>query len=185
MYYQVEPQPLSRTGKYLTAFILCGLLAMWGLAIYAYGNLPEKIPAHFGFNGEPTRYDSKISFLILPAAFSIAPIILLLLTWFRFTLFNKYPYLLNLPAFYANISKISEAKRAFWINRYFEVMLFLGAILTLSLFILEYGIYLASLSGKLPSWFLYFALSMPVWLIVPLILYFRKMSNDMKKDMVA
>ncbi len=184
MELQVEPRPFGRMGKLLTAILILGVVAMWGLAIYAYGNLPDEIPGHFGFNGEPTRYDSKATFFILPAAFSIAPIILLLLTMFRFTLFNKYPYLLNLPAFYVNISKIPKEKQAFWINRYFEVLILLGVVLTISFLILEYGIYHGSMAGKLPTWFLFFSLSMPVWLIVPMLIYFRKMSNDMKKDMI-
>jgi len=136
--------------------LILGVLAMWGLAFYAHGKLPKEIPGHFGFNGEPTRYDSKTTFFILPAAFSIAPIILLVLARFRFTLFNKYPYLLNLPAFYVNISKIPKERQTFWINRYFEVIIFLEAVLTLSFLILEYGIYHGSLAGKLPTWFLFF-----------------------------
>jgi uncharacterized membrane protein len=176
---QINSEPLSRTGKILVALTILGLVAIWIFAIYAYLTLPKEVPVHFGFKGEPTRYGSKSAFLIVPVAFSIAPVIFLLLTKFRFTLINRYPYLINLPAFFTNISKIPEKKRGFWVNKYFEAVLCLGAVLTFSLFIMELGIYLGKISSKLPVWFFPFSLSMPLWLIFPFLFYLGKLSKEM------
>jgi len=171
---QINPEPLNKTGKVMVA-----LIVMWMFTIYAYLTLPQEVPVHFGFKGEPTRYGDKSTFLIAPAAF---PVIFLLLTKFRFTLINRYPYLINLPGFFINITKVSPEKRAFWINRYFEAVLCLGVILTFSLLIMEFGIYLGEIHGKLPLWFLPFSLSMPAWLIFPFFIYLSKLSKDMKEE---
>ncbi len=157
---------------------------MWAFAIYAYLTPPQKVPVHFGFGGDPIRYGDKTSFFIVTASFSIAPVIFLLITKYRFTLINKYPYLVNLPAFFTSITKIPEKKRGFWVNKYFEAVLCLCIVLTLSLFIMELGIYLGKISGKLPLWFYPFSLSMPLWLIFPFLFYLAKLSKEMKENTV-
>lgn len=65
---QIHPMPLSIKGKVMVILIML-LLSMWIFAIYAYLTLPQEVPAHFGFSGEPTRYGDKSTFLGLPAAF--------------------------------------------------------------------------------------------------------------------
>ena len=180
---KINPEPLSSKGKIAMALIILILIAMWAFAIYAYFTLPQEVPGHFGFGGEPTRYDNKSTFFIIPAAFSIAPIIFLLVAKYRFTLINEYPYLINLPAFFTNITKIPEERRGFWVNRYFEVFLNLGVVLTFSLFVMELGIYIGDTSGKLPSWFLPFSLLTPLWLIFPFLFYLAKLSKEMKEKM--
>ena len=83
---QINPEPLNKTGKVMVALIILEVIVMWMFAIYACLTLPQEVPVHFGFKGEPTRYGDKSTFLIVPAAFSTAPVIFLLLTKFRFTL---------------------------------------------------------------------------------------------------
>lgn len=96
---QINPEPLNKTGKVMVALIILEVIVMWMFAIYAYLTLPQEVPVHFGFKGEPTRYGDKSTFLIVPAAFSIAPIIFLFWTKFRFTLINRI-----------NITKVSPEK---------------------------------------------------------------------------
>lgn len=153
--------PMSVKGVMMVILIVLGLLGMWILAIYACLTLPHEVPAHFGFSGEPNRYGDKSTFLILPAAFSIAPIIFLLLAKYRFTLINKHPYLINLPAFFIYISKIPKERRGLWVNRYFEVILCLGVVLTLSLLVMEVGIFSGEIHEKLPAWLCLFHLHCP------------------------
>ena len=179
---QIRPIPMSVKGKIMVILIVLGLLSMWILAIYAYLTLPQEVPAHFGLSGEPTRYGDKSTFLILPAAFSIGPVIFLLLAKYRFTLINKHPYLINLPAFFTYISKIPKERRGLWVNKYFEIMLCLGVVLTLSLLVMEVGIFLGKIHGKLPSWFMPFSLTLPVWLILPFLFYLRKMNLKLKEE---
>ncbi len=179
---QIHPVPLSMKGKIMVVLMVLGLLSIWIFAVYAYLTLPHEIPAHFGFSGEPTRYGNKSTFLILPAAFSIGPVIFLLLAKYRFTLINRHPYLINLPAFFAHISKIPKERKGLWVNRYFEVMLSLGVVLTFSLLMVEIGIFLGEIYGKLPAWLMPFSLTMPVWLILPFLFYLRKMNLELKEE---
>ncbi|NOZ58209.1 MAG: DUF1648 domain-containing protein [Euryarchaeota archaeon] len=179
---RIQPVPLGAKGRLLVISVISGLLGMWMLAVYAYLTLPQEVPVHFGFDGEPTRYGDKSTFLILTAAFSIAPVIFILLTKYRFTLINRHPYLVNLPAFFTSISKIPEERRGLWVNRYFEGVLYLGAALTFSLLIMEIGIYAGKIHGKLPSWFMPFSLSLPVWLILPFLLYLRRLYLELERS---
>ncbi len=182
MQEQIQPVPLSMKGKILATLIMLGLLSMWMFAIYAYLTFPQEVPVHFGFSGDPTRYGDKSTFLILPAAFSIGPVIFILLTKYRFTLINKYPYLINLPAFFTYISKIQKERRGLWVNKYFEAMLCLGVALTFSLLTMEIGIFLGKIHGKLPPWFIPFSLTLPIWLTLPFLFYLRKLNSELKKE---
>ncbi|GAA5335110.1 MULTISPECIES: DUF1648 domain-containing protein [Thermus] len=43
-----------------------GLLFTWGITLYAYALLPERIPAHFNAQGEVDRYGSRLEIFLLP-----------------------------------------------------------------------------------------------------------------------
>lgn len=71
------------------------LVAIAGLAFIAYllilnwDILPDRIPAHFGFEGRPDAYGNKSTLLLLPGA---AVLVYLLLT-----LVGRYPHIFNYP----------------------------------------------------------------------------------------
>ncbi len=176
------PQPLSRRGRNLVFLTVLGLVGMWLLGVYGYQSLPDQVPVHFGWKGTPTRYGEKTTFVFLPLAFSIAPVALLLITRYRFTLINKYPYMINLPAFYTFLWRIPPERRSLWVNRYFEGILGLGAFLSLYLLGLEYGIYVGTRDGHLPSWFTPVALAAPFLLVIPWILYLARLSRQMAQE---
>lgn len=163
-------------------FVMLVLLAaIWGVSIYGYYTLPEKVPTHFGFSGKPDSFGTKDTFLYLPTAFSLAPLIFLLVIRYRFTLINKYPYLINLPAFFSILESPSES-RAYWLNRYFELVLMLGAALVVFLLVMLLGIYKGTIDGEMPSWFSIFMLVLPFGLIVPFIFALRALSVQMGKE---
>ncbi len=175
----IQPMPLGSRGKMLTALMLLGTVALWALALFFYFGLPEKVPVHFGLEGKPTRYGSKLVTLLLPAALSLGPLIFLLVTKYRFALMNRYPHLLNLPAFFLDLGRISEERRAFWVNRYFEAVLGLGVGLTAALLFLEYGILFGTTAGQVPAWVLPFVLLLPVALIVPFLMYLSRLKREL------
>jgi hypothetical protein len=179
---QVPPEPLSRKGRVMVTLTVLGFTALWLVAGYAYTIFPQRIPIHFGITGEPNNYGGKYTFLIVPLSFSLTPAIFIVLTKYRFTLVNKYPYLINLPAFFTNLTKIPRERRGRWINRYFECVLGVGLLLSLSLVILEYGILLGVVSGKLPDWFLPISLTMPVWLIAPFLFYLKRLKRQFLQE---
>lgn len=170
---KIPPAPLTTTGRILLQLNIIAIALIWLYPLMSYSSLPETIPTHFGFGGEPDKFGSKEDLLILPLAFSIAPAIILLITKFRFTLINRYPQFINLPAFYMNIGKIREERRAYWVNRYFEPLLLLSLSLSLSFLLLEFAIFDAARTGELPFWFF---IAVLVVVIVPLTVFFLYLS---------
>ncbi|RLI83578.1 hypothetical protein DRP04_01090 [Archaeoglobales archaeon] len=136
-----KPESLSRKGKLLAAANLLLIVLMFSIAAYYHSILPEKVPTHFGIEGKPNAYGSKDSLLVLPFAFSLAQVIILVVVKLRFTLVNKYPFMINLPAFYANLTKLPVDKRGRWVNRYFEALLQFSLGIGIYLAILELNIY--------------------------------------------
>ncbi len=179
---QIQPEPFTRSGKIAVSAIVLGLLVIWSFAFYAYISLPSTVPVHFGIKGEPTRYGDKSEFLFIALAFTIAPFLILLIAKYRFTLINKYPYLVNLPAFYTNIYRIPKRRRAYWVNKYFEAVLWLGALLTIYLVLLEYTIYLSQIRSSTSIWVVVFSLLLPVFLLLPFLYQIFRISKDMADE---
>jgi uncharacterized membrane protein len=65
------------------------LLLTFVLAIYGFVVLPETVPTHFNFKGQPDAYGSKISLLFVPI---ISLILTVGMTWL-----NCYPEIFNYP----------------------------------------------------------------------------------------
>ena len=72
-----------------TAGWLC-LAALWAMTLYAYGNLPETIPTHFGPGGAADDYGSKMTLFFLPVIGTIC--------FIGLTVLNNYPHIFNYPA---------------------------------------------------------------------------------------
>jgi uncharacterized membrane protein len=71
----------------LTGIIL--ILFFWVYSIYGISGLPEKIPTHFSFSGEPDSFGNRNSAYLLPC---VATIIFILLT-----VVNRKPERFNYP----------------------------------------------------------------------------------------
>jgi len=70
-------------------------LALIALSINAYPDLPERIPLHFGLNGEPDRWGSPslLSWLMLPLI-GVATVVFLYITA---AVVPRYPKSFNVP----------------------------------------------------------------------------------------
>jgi uncharacterized membrane protein YhdT len=180
----VVPSPLSNRGRILFVALTVLAVAIWIIGLYCYFLLPKEVPTQFAFSGEPTHYGARSTFLIVPTLSSLFAIIILVVVRFRFTLFSKYPYMLNLPAFFTYIFQIPEQRRGFWLNRYFEAVLGLGIALTLYLTLLMIGSYEGSASGTLPSWFVSAAILFPIAFIVPFIYIMAMLSRQMRREVI-
>jgi|TARA_B100001971_G_C18126846_1_gene502531 hypothetical protein len=180
----VPKTPLSGIGRILFALNIIGLVVIFALGLYGYLFIEGVIPTHYDFAGNPDAYGSSQIFLIMIPTLSIAPVIIILISHYRYTLINKHPYLTNLPAFYMYIPKIPFEKRGYWVNKYFEAVLALGVFTTVEMIIILWGIYIASIEEVLPNWFLPVTLLMSFIMIPPMIYYFYKLSLRMKKEMI-
>ena len=67
------------------ALLLCQIL----LPVWYWDQLPERLPVHYGFNGEADRFGSKMSLLLLPVV-GLGIFILL-------TVVGRNPQAMNLP----------------------------------------------------------------------------------------
>ncbi len=179
---RVEPEPFDGFYRIFYVLMIVGVIAFWVLALATYYQLPEVIPTHFGLSGRPTSYGPSWTVFILPPAFSISPLIIMLIVRYRFKLVNEHPFLINLPAFYTYLPYIRPERRSFWVNRYFGLLLAFGTGLTYYLLALEYGICEALIIGKTPSWLLPVALGLPVMMIIVLMYYLFRLSKEMKKE---
>lgn len=76
--------------KWLEVLGWLALLVIWVFSIYQYFTLPDEIPIHFSFSGEPDNFGSKGFILSLPVIASIL--------FLGLTALNNYPHLFNYPS---------------------------------------------------------------------------------------
>ena len=131
---------------------------MIGLPIYYYGILPDKVPQHFGFDGEPTSYGSKSMIWGLPMAG--------LFTYGLLALLNRYPHSFNYPI------KITE-ENAF--DQYQKATRFMRALNTFFAVLFAYITYIIIQNGlgkptPLGSYFTLFVLG-GTFLLIGIYLY--------------
>ena len=179
----IPSSPLTPRGRRYAWLTILGVAALWLLTLACLFNLPETIPVHFGLSGQPTRYGSKLELLILPAAFSLAPVIILVITRYRFKLINDHPYLVNLPAFFvAHLPDLPSERQSWWVNRLFEANLALGAGLTWLMVLMEWIIFQGTASGRMAGRLTALSLTLILIPIIGYILYLRKMGADLARE---
>ncbi len=178
----IPPTPFDRIGRAFVALIIVFMALIWLTGLYAFTTLPEQIPTHFGLSGKPDAFGNRPTFLLIPIAFSLAPVIILLIVRFRFTLINRFPYLVNLPAFFSQLGQLPEARRSYWLNKYFEFVAAVGVAVSVFLLALFLGIYAGTLEGEMPPWFTVMTIAIPLILIVSFIIALRAMSIRLQDE---
>ncbi len=83
---KIKP-PLTGFDKSVEVLCLVVLIALWGIAIYYFPKLPDKIPTHFNVSGAIDDYGSKLSIFLLPGIGSLLYVLL--------TALNKFPHIFN------------------------------------------------------------------------------------------
>jgi len=179
---QIKKQPFERHATVMFYLILSELISIWIVTIAATYMLNGLVPTHFNLNGLPDAYGPSSNFLIIGITFSIAPIIVMLIVFFRFELVNKYPYLINMPAFYSNIRDIKPSRRSYWVNKYFEIMLAVGVYITGILLILAMGIYLGTKTGQLNSLIIFGPIALIIVVVVGLLFALRNIYRRMQAE---
>lgn len=141
------------------ALIVIGLLfnlIAWLIAIYYLG---------------PTT-SSRFTPLIIPLIFTGVSVILLAVIYWRYTLFEKYPYLMNLPSIFYRIGEQKDAQsKAF--SMIFTVHALVIALVGLMGLLLTYSIG-ASIESSTASPFLYVYFAVVAILIVSVFVQYRR-----------
>lgn len=180
----LEYQPLPPRGKFYFALILLLIVALLVYGAYEYLSLPDQIPHHFDFQGQPTSYGKKEEVLFLSLLFVTIPILLLLLIRFRFFLINRYPYFLSFPAFFTKLERFPVKERPYWINQYFTGLAMMGFAVSVYLFILEIFLFSAMAVGQLPAALSLYAMLMPLGILGWFFWWLRKLARRMDAAIV-
>jgi len=80
----LSPSPAD---KIVELIGLAGIVALIALPIFYFGQLPDSIPTHFGADGEPNLFGSRISIWVIP--------ILGIVIYGSLFFLNKYPHIFN------------------------------------------------------------------------------------------
>ena len=178
--FHIPPSPLTSRGRLFFLLNIIGLIAIFGIAVYGYLSIEGTFPQQFGFDGEPKSYGSSGVFLVVGPSLAAASIVILLITYYRFSFVNKYPQYLNLPGFFIYLPKIPVEKRSYFFNRYFESILLIGAVVSLEMTFIMYSIFVSATLGYLPNFFVPSIIVLSIAIVVIIIYFANKVTKEMK-----
>ena len=147
---------LEGVAKALIAIGLLLVLFSWALGAY-----------YFGIAG-------KLALFIAPLVFTLVSILLLLIIRYRYTLFEKYPYLMNLPSLFYRIGdKEGNDNQSIAFSMIFTVhglvMAFMGLMSLVLTISIGYSVH-----TKVASPFFYTYLVIVAILVVSVLLQYRR-----------
>jgi len=116
---------LNSTDKMLDILVLLGLIVLFAVPFYYYGNLPNEIPTHFNAAGKPDAYGNKTEIWLMP-------IIGLLLAMGMYYL-NRLPHLFNYPV------TITEENAAIQYSKATKLMRVINLIIVISFAYINYS----------------------------------------------
>lgn len=151
--------PLTASDRIIEVSGYVCLAALWGMTLFAYGNLPETIPTHFGAGGEADDHGSKMTLFFLPVLGTIS--------FIGLTVLNGYPHIFNYPAEITPANALSQYTNATRMIR------FLKFSMTFIMLVTVFMIYSAASTGsdKLGSAFLPIFIGV---LVIPLVYFLVK-----------
>jgi uncharacterized membrane protein len=177
------PLGWGTTAKVLRGIIVAEIVLLWAVGILSYRLLPETVPLHFDETGSPTSYGSKATLLVIPFAFMIAPLLVLIVAEFRFVLLQRVPYLVNLPAVFTRIGELAPHQRSQWINRYFERMLEMGVALGAYLLILELVAVHSMATRMLSGWTIVCIVGFPLLIVAAFFYRLKQLSAALAREL--
>ncbi|ACZ37661.1 DUF1648 domain-containing protein [Sphaerobacter thermophilus] len=68
---------------------LIGIIVTVAILLYAWPDLPDRVPTHFGVTGEPDSWGSKTSVLFPP--------LVMMALYAGLTILNRFPHIFNYP----------------------------------------------------------------------------------------
>jgi len=175
---------MGAAGRAAAALTVVIIAAMWAHVLLAYNMLPERIPTRFDKEGRPIAYSSKRILLAMVALLTITPALMLTIVWLRFTLVNRYSYMVSLPAFFTKLGELPPIERSRFVNRYFEAMSVVALALAALMYLLEVAI-LKAAAGRAAAVKL-IPVAVAGWVaavMTGLILYLRRMSRELESSL--
>lgn len=132
----VIPLPITMIEVILELVGIAFLIAMIALPVIYWAALPEAIPTHFGFTGEPDNWGGKESLIFLPMIGTVLYLVMGLL--------SRYPHTYNYPV------RITEANAEIQYLLARQLINWLKTLLAILFAYIEWGTIQVAL-GNLPG----------------------------------
>ena len=168
---------------WIISYLLAGLNIILG--IYFSLSVSGAIPTHYNFWGQPTAY-GKPSFLywmMIPIIHLSIITLLTLIYHYRWMIINKYPYLINIPAFMMLDGRLDEYKKRYYVDRIYAILALIGVYIGVLMVFIEYAI-------GVPSFIEYhgalFTIGIIIFSIAPalgILLYYRRIYLEYREDL--
>ena len=160
---QLKRYGLEKVAKVLIAVGLMLVISSWAIGAY-----------YFGVTG-------KSALLLVPALFTLVLAILLLVVRYRYTLFERYPYLMNLPSIFYRIGENGGPDdRSVAFSMIFTVhalvIAFLGLLSVFLTVSIGFSVHKATVSPFLYSYFAIIAL-----LVISVLVQYRRIYRKFVK----
>lgn len=157
---------MNKTDCYFETLAILLLLAIWMLPVFYLSHLPDTIPIHFGINGKPDAWGTKISIFMVP--------VISLVLFIGLSILNKFPEKFNYPV------KITEENATQLYKRGTLFVRITKVVVVLIFLFIEYQICVSGDTGRLPRSFLYWAFIIPIILPLLALIMFKKKSTSNK-----
>ena len=106
---------LTTTDKILEIVGWFLVIAIWGLTIANYSNLPETIPIHYNGAGQADGFGGKANILTL--------LLIATVLFVGLTLLNKFPHIFNYPANITQDNALRQYTNATRLIRYLKLII--------------------------------------------------------------
>lgn len=160
----IPQQPID---KLLITCTILVLFAFVATCTYYYTLLPDEIPTHYNFAGEPDAYGEKSSIFLLPAIAVIIAIPMLIL--------SRKPHLFNFPV------TITQENAQAQYTKASRLMIGLALVTTFTMFIIEIQTIRTAL-GKTDGLGESFVYIFFILMFIPTIFYLISMKKSTKKQ---
>ncbi|HTS44925.1 MAG TPA: DUF1648 domain-containing protein [Puia sp.] len=161
---RLRPEP-NQTDEIIELSGWIFVVILWGLSLYSYSTLPDRIPTHFDVVGMPDKWGSRNAFFVLPVVGTVV--------FIGLTILNRYPYLFNYPVTITNENALAQYTNATKMMRWLK--------LSLGLLWCLINRFTYSISEGKANRFNYWLLSIPVLMILIPTIYFTTKSIKMDK----
>ena len=155
------------------------------LGIYFYISISGLIPTHFNFAGKPTAYGEStlLYWMLIPISHLSILVLLNVVYYYRWTLINKYPYLINVPAFMMVDRRLDESKKKYYVNKIYSILSLVGVYVGVLMIFIEFSMGYSSIIEYYGTVFIIGILIFSVFLVIGIILYYKKIYMDYKKEL--
>jgi uncharacterized membrane protein len=187
MAVEVEEKPLPSWGKAALTLNVLLALSCWLMVAYFYPRLPDVVPTHFDWEGNPTSWGPKstIAFTIMPAVITVVVAFASLTALLRYKIVKRFPYLISIPALSLALGspKVPPDVRGSAINRMIAFVLAEVALLAAWMVFFNIGMLQSTLEGRFihgPA-LLASILALVIVLIASSIIYYRRLYLEVRQ----